>query len=154
MGHNLSNNPITTRVVQCGDAASGERRRIRATISCLPCRRRKVKCNRQSPCQHCSRLGKAERCIYSAERDRNFELPHGHTAAQTLPSLNQSARRDTLDPTQTLSVAALNPFCDSPSITGEDSQLPVDPETWHTPGGFYSGISHWSFLLPEVTFPL
>ncbi|KAJ6158498.1 hypothetical protein N7485_011324 [Penicillium canescens] len=151
MAHKFSNNFITTRVVHYGEAVSGEHRRIRATISCLPCRRRKVKCNRQSPCHHCNRLGKAERCVYSVERDRNFELPHWRTATQILPSLNKSAGQDTLETTETLNVAALNPFCESSSITGEDSQRPVDSETWHTPGHFYSGISHWSFLLPEFT---
>ena len=40
----------------------GERRRNRQALSCLPCRRHKLKCDRRVPCQTCCRYGRADKC--------------------------------------------------------------------------------------------
>ncbi|RDW76881.1 putative Zn(II)2Cys6 transcription factor [Aspergillus mulundensis] len=48
-------------------AAPGpERRRRRPAVSCSLCRRRKIRCNRESPCSNCIK-SKAEPCVYDAE---------------------------------------------------------------------------------------
>ncbi|PWY87550.1 hypothetical protein BO70DRAFT_351049 [Aspergillus heteromorphus CBS 117.55] len=41
----------------------GERRRRRPAVSCLLCRRRKIKCNRETPCSNCVRT-RNETCVY------------------------------------------------------------------------------------------
>ncbi|ETS84627.1 hypothetical protein PFICI_02652 [Pestalotiopsis fici W106-1] len=40
-----------------------ERRRRRPAVSCVLCRRRKIKCNRESPCNNCVKSGRNE-CVY------------------------------------------------------------------------------------------
>ncbi|KAK2836987.1 hypothetical protein FQN49_006524, partial [Arthroderma sp. PD_2] len=40
------------------------RRRKRTTITCVRCRRMKVRCDRRSPCGRCSKVSKAEECVY------------------------------------------------------------------------------------------
>ncbi|RSM18090.1 hypothetical protein CDV31_003012 [Fusarium ambrosium] len=40
-----------------------KRTRDRAILSCLRCRKHKVRCDRQSPCTRCVRIGKAGECI-------------------------------------------------------------------------------------------
>ncbi|KAL4899859.1 hypothetical protein BDW74DRAFT_188880 [Aspergillus multicolor] len=48
-------------------AAPGpERRRRRPAVSCSLCRRRKIRCNRESPCSNCIK-SKAEPCVYDGE---------------------------------------------------------------------------------------
>lgn len=39
-------------------------KRRRPALSCVPCRRRKVKCDRQEPCGPCSRVGNPNACHY------------------------------------------------------------------------------------------
>lgn len=41
------------------------RRRQRQTLSCLPCRRLKVKCDRGHPCRHCVWSDRAASCHYA-----------------------------------------------------------------------------------------
>jgi hypothetical protein len=45
---------------------TGVRRRQRQTLSCLPCRRLKVKCDREQPCGHCVWSERASSCRYAA----------------------------------------------------------------------------------------
>ncbi|KKO96712.1 hypothetical protein THAR02_11185 [Trichoderma harzianum] len=42
-----------------------DRQRARNRGSCLPCRERKVRCNRQHPCLTCTKRGDTDLCIYS-----------------------------------------------------------------------------------------
>lgn len=41
------------------------RRRRRPQLSCVLCRRRKVKCNRELPCDQCYKLSKGRSCVYN-----------------------------------------------------------------------------------------
>jgi hypothetical protein len=41
------------------------RRRRRPQLSCILCRRRKVKCNRELPCDQCYKLSKGRSCVYN-----------------------------------------------------------------------------------------
>ncbi|CCE93938.1 Oaf3p TDEL_0H00790 [Torulaspora delbrueckii] len=49
------------------------RKRNRLTVVCSNCRRRKSKCDRQTPCGNCVRLGDKDTCVYikEAKGDRN-----------------------------------------------------------------------------------
>ncbi|KPI45212.1 putative transcriptional regulatory protein [Cyphellophora attinorum] len=42
------------------------RKRNRVPLSCAPCRNRKLKCNRLSPCDNCTKRGDAGSCTYAA----------------------------------------------------------------------------------------
>ena len=43
----------------------GTAKRPRPVLSCLECRRKKLKCDRLLPCQQCQKSGKATLCAYS-----------------------------------------------------------------------------------------
>ncbi|OAP63192.1 hypothetical protein AYL99_02419 [Fonsecaea erecta] len=46
------------------------RKRNRIPLSCAPCRHRKLKCNRQSPCDNCTKRGDTASCTYAAPAAR------------------------------------------------------------------------------------
>jgi hypothetical protein len=66
--------PLTSNgrdfLVGGGDVKSHEdkpvKRRMRGITSCLECRRRKMKCGRTQPCDHCHKSGRV--CIYLGDR--------------------------------------------------------------------------------------
>ncbi|KAH6678168.1 hypothetical protein B0J14DRAFT_316481 [Halenospora varia] len=55
--------------------AEPERRRRRPTVSCVLCRRRKIRCNRESPCSNCIR-SKNENCVYP--ENQALQSPRHH----------------------------------------------------------------------------
>src|ERR1700753_4058894 len=46
------------------------RKRNRIPLSCAPCRHRKLKCNRQQPCDNCIKRGDVGTCTYAAPAAR------------------------------------------------------------------------------------
>lgn len=46
------------------DAGQGEakRQRLRPVLTCIPCKRRKIKCDRNLPCDSCVKRGEADSC--------------------------------------------------------------------------------------------
>ncbi|KAF2829553.1 hypothetical protein CC86DRAFT_346377, partial [Ophiobolus disseminans] len=46
--------------------ADNLRKRKRAAISCILCRKRKIRCNRETPCSNCVRSKNAA-CVYEAD---------------------------------------------------------------------------------------
>ncbi|ERT02393.1 hypothetical protein HMPREF1624_00691 [Sporothrix schenckii ATCC 58251] len=52
-------------------AESKVEKRNRPPKSCEPCRLRKLKCNREQPCDACTRRDKAAFCLYAANADRS-----------------------------------------------------------------------------------
>lgn len=60
-----------TPMAETGEEPNGiKRRRIvnrpRPIVSCLSCRSRKLKCDREQPCQQCMRAGRASTCSYAS----------------------------------------------------------------------------------------
>jgi hypothetical protein len=88
-----------------GDAALRNRlhqSNKRAQKSCGPCRARKVKCNRASPCVRCARSGYPDLCIYDARA-----RPSGPTISG--PSVRQIGEARPDEPTYTLNRATQEP---------------------------------------------
>ncbi|KAF2477302.1 uncharacterized protein BDR25DRAFT_251952 [Lindgomyces ingoldianus] len=54
-----------------------ERRRRRPAVSCSLCRRRKIRCNRESPCSNCIR-SRNEACIYETHTSLSPQKSIGH----------------------------------------------------------------------------
>ena len=48
------------------------RKRKRKTYSCINCRRRKLKCDREQPCSRCQKEGHPQNCIFNAEDGGDF----------------------------------------------------------------------------------
>jgi len=44
-------------------------------LSCIQCRRRKLKCDRQYPCSACTRRGAADECLYQKHEKGRIEDP-------------------------------------------------------------------------------
>lgn len=63
-------------------------RRHRSTLSCTSCRRRKVKCDRLTPCGHCLRHNMADLCRYAPKptkgRGRQVSTPASPPAGPPL----------------------------------------------------------------------
>lgn len=61
------------------------RRRRRPALSCIQCRRRKIKCDRGSPCAHCvSAKSHCEYRLYGSGRDIQEESSRSHSGVTTL----------------------------------------------------------------------
>ena len=60
--------------------AQAQAKRPRPVISCLECRRKKLKCSRTHPCQQCIKIGRPGRCEYQAgqepESNADYSVPH------------------------------------------------------------------------------
>ncbi|KAF2010895.1 hypothetical protein BU24DRAFT_427091 [Aaosphaeria arxii CBS 175.79] len=50
-------------------------RKPRTLVSCLPCHRRKVKCDREQPCNRCLIAGRSNDCIYQNPRSPRASFP-------------------------------------------------------------------------------
>lgn len=48
-------------------------------VNCLPCAKRKVRCDRSQPCNHCQRR-KGDRCVYPASRVNESASPRDDQA--------------------------------------------------------------------------
>jgi len=74
---------------------SSARKRQRVRLSCLECRRRKLSCSRELPCDRCIKSGTPERCSYESRPDgtaagpRNSYIP----AEASFASYGADARR-------------------------------------------------------------
>lgn len=49
--------------------SSGAMKRPRPVISCLECRRKKLKCDRTQPCQQCIKIGRPGQCEYQSGQE-------------------------------------------------------------------------------------
>ncbi|KAJ5564226.1 fungal-specific transcription factor domain-containing protein [Penicillium frequentans] len=90
---------------------SSARRKSRTVLSCIPCRQRKVKCDRLEPCSQCTRRSVAEACDYSPKTAR---------AKSATPPIAESTQRG--------ADIAL-----SPSMTPVDGTLIIPPDVRPAP---------------------
>ncbi|CZT21686.1 uncharacterized protein RCC_07551 [Ramularia collo-cygni] len=71
---------------------SSSSRRRRPTFACEPCRRKKIKCDRNTPCNQCSRT-KSEYCVYLPNEDNGFRQPcHGIMKRSHISRNRQSSK--------------------------------------------------------------
>lgn len=59
------------------------RKRNRVPLSCAPCRHRKLKCNRQSPCDNCTKRGDSGSCAYAAPVPRKKNSQNHNVSSAT-----------------------------------------------------------------------
>ncbi|KAF2870338.1 hypothetical protein BDV95DRAFT_595854 [Massariosphaeria phaeospora] len=86
-------------------AEQPERRRRRPALSCTLCRRRKIRCNRETPCNNCVR-SKTEACFYETQRPGP---PQQHVLPELRPNVNPISREDTTSISE-ISTASSHPF--------------------------------------------
>ncbi|KAJ9151991.1 C6 zinc finger domain-containing protein [Pleurostoma richardsiae] len=63
-------------------------RRRRPALSCVECRRRKIKCDRNSPCSHCTSV--KTQCVYKVYSDASIAVPRQHQRSRSPGSLPSS----------------------------------------------------------------
>ena len=63
-------------------------KRPRPVLSCWQCRSRKLKCNRQKPCEQCVRAARPNECTFPSEQDRVAATFHT-TDAESTPEHDQ-----------------------------------------------------------------
>ncbi|KAI3332482.1 hypothetical protein HD806DRAFT_480732 [Xylariaceae sp. AK1471] len=92
------------------------RRRRRPALSCLACRRRKIKCDRADPCSRC--ISTKTHCtyrVYSSEPTK----PH---------SQEESERAATLSPR----IYPISPLTRAQVVNGDSGSTPIVPQAGHT----------------------
>ncbi|ORY59688.1 uncharacterized protein BCR38DRAFT_498474 [Pseudomassariella vexata] len=83
--------------------AAPERRRRRPAVSCTVCRRRKIKCNRETPCSNCLR-SRNKTCVYDTRPDPQSQAPagsstqQGQRSQQSIPPPPSLAHHERLSP--------------------------------------------------------
>lgn len=81
--------------------SSRTQKRNRRVFVCIPCHRRKLKCDKGQPCSRCSQSGSADDCVYqpspnSSKRKYQAKTPE----PQSSPSLPSERPSDGLDQTR------------------------------------------------------
>ncbi|KAI5819312.1 fungal-specific transcription factor domain-containing protein [Pyronema omphalodes] len=79
---NSSHSPQDHQLTASNHAFRVVRKRNRVPLSCGPCRNRKLKCNRQTPCENCVRRNDASSCTYATNT---------HSARHRKPSNSSSS---------------------------------------------------------------
>ena len=86
------------------DFALPLRKRRRPALSCVECRRRKIKCDRNDPCNHCKQSPGVS-CVYS----KNIHPASGNRRQSAPNLLTPSATFQNLETPETISVSATTP---------------------------------------------
>ncbi|KAI1106382.1 hypothetical protein F4804DRAFT_41599 [Jackrogersella minutella] len=141
------------------------RRRDKPQLSCTPCRRRKVKCDRGTPCRTCSVRGMAMSCTYPDAVSRSSDRdPHAtvqdrirelealvHVLMQRAAAKNSN--NVTSAPHPETSAASAAEGSPDPGIGASGSGEPSDQGTLtNTPAGVsYVDGAHWTTLLNSIS---
>ncbi|KAI0880101.1 fungal-specific transcription factor domain-containing protein [Annulohypoxylon maeteangense] len=140
------------------------RRRDKPQLSCNPCRRRKVKCDRQQPCRTCSMRGLAMACTYPDAESRPSDREPVTTVQNRIRELEslvhvlmqKAAPKNppnvTSVPQPETSVSPLDGYPD-PGVGANGSSEPSDCGTLtNTPAGVnYVDGAHWTALLDGIS---
>lgn len=94
------------------------KKRNRVTVVCTNCKKRKTKCNREKPCDTCTRLGDSETCAY-LEKQYKVKLPKGEIIKGKNASLTVDSPR------------ALTPIQASPTVTNNQNIGIIIPLSYH-----------------------
>jgi hypothetical protein len=100
------------------ESASKKQRRQRAVLSCNDCRRRKLKCDRLSPCDRCIKGGIASSCAYGPDA-------HIHVADEPYEHVAKKQRRLSTQPIDSVfpeERASKSGHCEV--VDGEDDTRP------------------------------
>ncbi|KAL1979165.1 hypothetical protein VTN96DRAFT_6603 [Rasamsonia emersonii] len=73
------------------------RRRRRPQLSCVLCRRRKVKCNRELPCDQCYKLSKGRSCVYNDIIPSAENPDHGALSSNSVDPSRSAPQRSPIE---------------------------------------------------------
>ena len=118
--------------------------RNRDRLACTECRRRKLKCDRESPCGACTRRNDEQSCVFQKfqssfdhERERRVQA---ESRLQHLEELVKTLANTKRQPDPQISHPGLG-------IPVETQNSPSDAQQPHNP---YPGATHWSAMLDDI----
>lgn len=133
-------------------------KRARTQLSCTACRSGKLKCNRISPCNQCTRRGREDSCQYLAppikkkpnqgmkERVKNLERLVIHLIEE------QTAPETSTPPEPVVIGSPVGPS-DSPETKSDPPSVPQPEDSLKRDkhgGTSYVNSSHWTSILQDV----
>ena len=132
------------------------RKRARPIFSCLECKRKKLKCDRQQPCHQCSRLGRSTRCRY-AEEDEREELSDSNLNDSVSSIADLAKRVAALEEWKAEAGRAGAPNGNIASVSSSSFASHAKyPSSLHRKGDSvrFRSRHHWSVLQAEVSLLL
>ncbi|PYH42922.1 Zn(II)2Cys6 transcription factor [Aspergillus saccharolyticus JOP 1030-1] len=131
---------------------SAKKRKPRPKLSCVPCRRKKLKCNRIHPCDNCIKHHRAEKCHFVGPQAVSSGDSHSihyyiHRLEARVQQLSQESH-----PSQVPQLPAEHQPLSLPSGTIPESQtdysgtilIEQDGTSYHNP-------THWQAVLDEIS---
>ncbi|KAJ5099977.1 hypothetical protein N7532_006978 [Penicillium argentinense] len=136
-------------------------KRNRPPVSCEPCRTRKLKCNRQLPCDECLKRNRASSCKYASNADRNrVNSPARNNLDDRLRNIEKLVS-SLVGPPNAAKESSKNMVSshkrpDDPTVNNHAafSELKESPPVLHDQNGeaFYTEPSHWMSILQDIKF--
>ncbi|EED12390.1 C6 transcription factor, putative [Talaromyces stipitatus ATCC 10500] len=133
------------------------RRRQRQTLSCLPCRRLKVKCDRGHPCRHCVWSDRAASCQYAPFPTAQANSINSSDEDQTgKSSLSPQAPIDRAKPALLLPKTEPDLFDSSPAATTSSSKSEESVKSIYDPynswNSKFRGSTHWLTVSRQIQY--
>ncbi|KAK6535675.1 hypothetical protein TWF694_002128 [Orbilia ellipsospora] len=117
-----------------GNNTSSLKRTRRPVISCLECRRKKLKCDRTHPCQQCKRIGRPGGCLYQVGQEPESRTQESSSSSS--PHVEKRQRIDTEDASVSANIAVKRPSSTTPRsllqdhfIDSSSSPMNMNPAT-------------------------
>lgn len=131
------------------------RRRDKPIVSCILCRRRKLKCDRQQPCKTCVDRGLALSCTYvqNAPAAQEPKVPHSvHDRIDQLEKLVTSLMSGKDIGHNAPATPAVSHF--QHLSEDHDAEVPNTPDRVRFTGDTtsYTNSAHWTSILDGVSF--
>lgn len=127
--------------------------RWRRTVSCMPCRQLKVKCDRNTPCGRCVSTRKHADCAYCEYPQKTTAISHGEPQ---VINVEQSTRF--IDDAPRRQERRGNEESDFARSTECSKNIPTSTPCsvksgvpWYTPKSALRGGTHWDGMLHQVS---
>lgn len=115
--------------------------RTRELRACIECRRRKLKCDRQFPCDSCARRNEPKSCAY----ERNFGGPQSEHGRR----LQAEAKLQHLEQLVQELSQSRQTFANHDESNHGVNKVPLGKDEMTT-NSFYNGATHWSAMLEDI----
>lgn len=149
-GHLPSGNTTTAATVHSGPKST----RNRQPVSCAACRRSKLKCDRQKPCEACVRRGYRDQCFYEAAKvvPRNKRrTAASHDAQERLKNLEALVRQMAQPKESAKAISVSNMASGQPGLHDQESHTSNESHTVvQGNASTYMGSTHWSAILDNI----
>ncbi|KAI1439184.1 hypothetical protein GGR50DRAFT_5847 [Xylaria sp. CBS 124048] len=133
-------------------------KRNRPPVSCLLCRTRKVKCDRQLPCQRCLKSGEAQYCEYAPRARKSRDDQPSQSSARTRIDTRPRVLEERIEKLQALLITLARPPPSTASsntssgLRPGDTRPSLDPRLVGNPSGdgSYVGNTHWTVIFDKM----